>query len=479
MVSHQLVSGDPQDGSTVGFELEKRTYRVADLSEVGLGYDAAVGTRKAETEFKRSVFEMVTGVLRPDSLWDTARSMRRVGSEIAASQHCLPLDSSLPLNIMGVNAISPEQRYSLQSHRARGLGDPSPTGMHIHINVHDLDRRVEVRDRLSAYEHVLIAITGASPFDGGVFRRVASMRTEYFGMLPTVFDPDWTGSYAAHLGLLKKHLQVADYWGRYAEPDVYRFAHPRTRVSTDGKPTVEIRTPEMPLTLDDLMLTLYVSIGLTNRIIADIELGLPAVARRDVGIEHPVMRKHASIFGLGHTLHHPESGRLKPAWNVVDDLAQYIEPGLFRYDPSGVANAHVRRLLAGLRRHGTGAQRLVKLHDSIYQARLDRGLPVVDYQRWLAGAVPMSRGTARDLVANVMLLNLFGDLTGSDAGEVARMAYGFAGNGGDAFEVATAKLLERHGHRLERGFSFLRNDQNIPWASRGMATGNAEEFFAP
>jgi gamma-glutamyl:cysteine ligase YbdK (ATP-grasp superfamily) len=472
-VNHQNEPqiGDPMDGSTVGFELEKRTYRVADLVEVGRGYDAALQTQLAETEFKRSVFEVITGILQPNQVWDAARSFRRLGAEVAASQGCLPLDSSLPLNIVGGNAISPEPRYVLQDELARGFGDPSPTGLHVHINVHDVDKRVEVRDRLSAYEHVLIALSGASPFELGIFRRVAAMRVERFNMLPTVFDPEWTGSYAAHLAHLRKHLQITDYWGRYPEPDVYRFAHPRTRVSTDGKPTVEIRVLECPLTLDDLMLSLYVSIGLTNRIILDVEQGLPPFARRDVHVEHPAMRKHATIFGLGSTLHDPETGRLLPAWSVIDNLARYIEPGLLRYDPSGIAGSHVRRLLAGLKRHGSAAQRLVRTHDAVYQARLDKGLPVADYRKWASGGVPMSRGTARDLVANVMLLNLYGDLTGSDAREVALMAHGFAlgpNDGGDAFERTTAMLLDRHGDRLLRGAAEPREDAGIPWVSRDL-----------
>jgi hypothetical protein len=307
------------------------------------------------------------------------------------------------------------------------------------------------------------------------------MRVERFGMLPTVFDPDWSGSYEAHLAQLRQHLEVTDYWGRYPEPEVYRFAHPRTRVSTDGKPTVEIRVLECPLTLDDLMLSLYVSIGLTNRIILDVEHGLPPFARRNVHIEHPAMRKHASIFGLTHTLHDPETGKLLPAWNVIDNLARYIEPGLHRYDPTGVANSHVRRLLAGLKRHGTGAQRLVRLHDAIYQGRIDKGLPVADYNKWRAGAVPMSRGTARDLVANVMLMNLFGDLTGSDARTVALMAHGFAMDleaGGDIFERATATLLDRHGDRLLRGTSVPREDIGVAWASHASPFDTAGFFPA-
>jgi gamma-glutamyl:cysteine ligase YbdK (ATP-grasp superfamily) len=469
--------GVPMDGSTVGFELEKRTYRVSDLVEVGRGYDAAIATKLAETEFKRSVFEVITGVLRSNEVWDAARSFRLLGAEVAGSQACLPLDSSLPLNMVGGNSISPEPRYALQDQQARGFGDPSPTGLHVHINVHDVNKRVEVRDRLSTYEHLLIALSGASPFEMGVYRRVAAMRVERFNMLPTVFDPEWTGSYDRHLAHLRKHLEITDYWGRYTEPDVYRFAHPRTRVSTDGKPTVEIRVLECPLTLDDLMLSLYVSVGLTNRILLDVEEGLPPFARRDVHIEHPAMRKHASIFGMTHTLHDPETGKLLPAWTVIDNVIRYIEPGLHRYDPTGVATSHVRRLLAGLKRHGTGAQRLVSLHDAVYQGRMDSGLPVADYRKWAAGAVPMSRGTARDLVANVMLMNLFGDLAGSDAREVAKMATGFAdgfGAGADAFERTTATLFQRHGDRLTRGCSVPRDTTGIAWASHAAPVDPAE-----
>jgi gamma-glutamyl:cysteine ligase YbdK (ATP-grasp superfamily) len=476
---YEPALGVPADGTTVGFEFEKRTYRIADLVEIGRGYDAAIETKLAEAECKRSVFEVITGILRSNELWDTARNLRRLGPEIASTQGCLPLDSSLPLNIVGLNPISPEPRYLLRDQLTRGFGDASPTGLHVHVNVHDLDKRVEVRDRLSTYEHLLLAVSGASPFELGVFLRVASMRVERFNMLPTVFDPEWTGTYKAHLAHLRKHLEISDYWGRYSEPEVYRSVHPWTRVSTDHKATVEMRILECPLTLDDLMLSLYLSIGLANRVILDVEQGLPPAARRDVHVEHPAMRKHSSIFGLSHTLHDPETGKLLPAWTVIDNFARYIEPGLHRYDPSGVANSHVRRLLAGLKRHGTGAQRLVRLHDAVYQGRLDQGLPVADYGKWSIGAVPMSRGTARDLVANVMLMNLFGDLTGSDAREVALMAHGFASHdAGDIFERTTAVLLDRHGDRLARGMSIPRHDLGIAWASHASQVDAAGYFPA-
>ena len=62
-------------------------------------------------------------------------------------------------------------------------------GCHVHVGVPDLETAVAVMDRARPYLPVLLAMTGSSPFHGGIDTGYESYRTVWWSRWPVLASP--------------------------------------------------------------------------------------------------------------------------------------------------------------------------------------------------------------------------------------------------------------------------------------------------
>ena len=106
---------------------------------------------------------------------------------LAASTH--------PFDGWRQQALSPAPRYEAMVQRWGGLAlQQDICGCHVHVGVPDLDTAVAVMDRARPYLHLLLAMTGSSPFHGGIDTGYDSYRTLWWARWPNTGVPEYLGS---------------------------------------------------------------------------------------------------------------------------------------------------------------------------------------------------------------------------------------------------------------------------------------------
>ena len=156
-------------------------------------------------------------------------------------------------------------------------------------------------------------------------------------------------------------------------------------------PTVEIRVADVCTDVADAVLLAATGPGLVETAAADWRAGEQVPAIRPELLRAANWR--AARWGLTHTLVDPRTGRLQPAWSVIAELFELIEPALR-------ASGDRELVLAGLdrlRRLGGGAQRQRAVAGAEHDLRavlldaIERTL-----RRWLLGRAETGRPGHRD-----------------------------------------------------------------------------------
>lgn len=116
-------------------------------------------------------------------------------------------------------------------------------------------------------------------------------------------------------------------------------------------PTVEVRIGDVCPSVDDAVLVAALVRALVATAMADVAAGRPPVnTAHHLLVAAHWRAAHDGLEGEGVDL---ANGELCPAWELVDRLVERVRPALEAHDDL----AEVTDLLAGLRRHGTGAAR--------------------------------------------------------------------------------------------------------------------------
>jgi len=119
-------------------------------------------------------------------------------------------------------------------------------GCHVHVGVPDLDTAVAVMDRARPYLPVLLALTGSSPFHGGVDTGYESFRTVWWSRWPITGTPE-------HLGSAGAFRDVVD--GLVAAGVIADASHLYWDVRPSWHlPTLEFRLADVCTDLDDVVL---------------------------------------------------------------------------------------------------------------------------------------------------------------------------------------------------------------------------------
>ncbi len=223
------------------------------------------------------------------------------------------------------------------------VNDYQVCGCHVHVGVPDRETAVSVVNRVRPWLPTLLALSANSPFFHGIDRGYASWRM----MEQTRFPASWmpprfadAASYDAEVKRLVSYGALVDdrmsFWLMRPSPWL---------------PTVEFRVADAVATVDDAVLQAALGRALVRRALADLEAGLPEPELDDRAAAAAVWA--AARYGLDGDGVDPLTRTRTPAGELVDALLRHVEPAL---EETGDTET-VRRLLASVRRDGTGADR--------------------------------------------------------------------------------------------------------------------------
>lgn len=341
-------------------------------------------------------------------------------------------------------SISKGERYEYFGRTSGRIQNEAASGMHVHVGVEDLDRRVQVAGRAAPYLPLLVAVTAASPVINGYNTLEQNARITNFSALPSRVELPPLNSWSEfqnEMAEVMRMLQVDD------PTKVHSFIRVVQKF-----PTVEFRMFDNPLTVDDWVFNAYLAAGLVSDIVDEVdnarspEASVPSYAL--------MVMKKAALHGLNGELFDPVLQAYRPSIDVVTETLfsrvqrglarieqiQDIEPGLVVGEFKALANA----VLEG----GTGATRVLKLVEVI-----GADSSQTDMARWRTGQDRLDHQSLQALVANLIWMNNFGSLLPIDHARDERLLNDLdLGNkspsGTSAHTAAEARLLLEKVHQI-------------------------------
>ena len=198
-------------GATIGVEEE---FHLVDPGSLALAPSPALAEAALRGDFGSRIhaeitttqLETVTGICR--TLADvraevTGARLEAVAAAESAGVAILPA-STHPFGTWQQQQITHDARYEAMVERWAALAlQQDICGCHVHVGVPDLDTAVAVMDRARPYLPVLLAMTGSSPFHGGIDTGYESYRTVWWSRWPVTGIPE-------HFGSGDRYLEVVE-----------------------------------------------------------------------------------------------------------------------------------------------------------------------------------------------------------------------------------------------------------------------------
>ncbi len=304
---------------------------------------AAQGDEGAlEGEFQQEQLETHTAPVHlMADLEDQVRHWRREADAAARQAHCRVAALASPPLPTGPTPAAGERYQRIRERYQLVAREQLSCGLHIHVSIESDEEAVGVLDRIRSWLPVLLALSANSPFTDGEDSGFQSWRSQVMRAWPSSGPTPLTGSARAY------HQLVRDMTASTVLLDegmVYFDARLSQRY-----PTVEIRSPDVCLRVDDTVVLAALARGLVETAAAEWAAGHPApeVSTIMVGLAS----FQASRHGMTGDLLDPLTFRPRSAWEVVDALLEWIRPAL-------QANGDWPRVEAGLERiraEGSGA----------------------------------------------------------------------------------------------------------------------------
>jgi glutamate---cysteine ligase / carboxylate-amine ligase len=221
-------------------------------------------------------------------------------------------------------------------------------GCHVHVSVADDDEGVAVLNRIRSWLPVLTALTANSPFWQGADSGYASFRSQAWHRWPSA-GPNELFADAADYHRLIDDVLATD---TVLDAGMVYFD---ARLS-DKWPTVEIRTADVALRVEDAVTLAGLVRGLVETAARDARAGSPPPA-----VPAAVLRVagwRAGRSGVTGDLVHPLTGLPARAAHVFGALLDHVRPALADAGDEQRVTEGVREVL----RRGTGADLQRRLH---------------------------------------------------------------------------------------------------------------------
>lgn len=200
------------------------------------------------SEMLQSQLELVTPVLADGAAARAALGGGRAAVARAAAEHgILPVAASThPLALWREQVHTDSARYTGMMDDLKMLGNRNLVcGMHVHVRVPDLERRVELMRRLTPFLPLFLALSASSPFWQGHRTGLMAYRLAAYDELPRTGLPPMLGDTAeweAYVALLQKAgvIKDASYLWFAVRPSLQH-------------PTLELRISDCCTRLDDAL----------------------------------------------------------------------------------------------------------------------------------------------------------------------------------------------------------------------------------
>jgi carboxylate-amine ligase len=275
-----------------------------------------------------------------ETIADMERQLRRARTAIAqqAAAEGVILGPVGTPYADGDAQISPSGRYrTIAKWLADISGGHHVCGLHIHVEIDDVEARVQALNRLRPWLPVLLSMAGNSPFWHSrvtgfqSWRSILMRRLPTMGCPPAFRDHDHYESHRDHL------IRVG------AAPDAASLSW--TARLSERYPTVELRVFDAQLDVQDTLLLATVARAL-------LRTDLPLAVQLDTDLIDAMLWM-AAREGLNTAVIDPTSGQASTARLLVQALLVLLEPALTETgDFEFVQDAFGR-----LRTEGTGADR--------------------------------------------------------------------------------------------------------------------------
>jgi carboxylate-amine ligase len=216
-------------------------------------------------------------------------------------------------------------------------------GCHVHVAVASLEEAVGILDRIRTWLPPLLALSANSPFWQGAETDYAAYRAQVMRRWPASGPLDVLGSAEGYRALVESMIATGVLLD---EGMVYFDARPSV-----ANPTVEIRVPDVCLSVGDTVLVAALCRGLVETAAREWAAGVPAEAVPTELVRLATWQ--AARWGLGGDLLDPTTSLRRPARDVVATLVGHIRPALRAAGDEGLVDERVDRVFA----RGTGAAR--------------------------------------------------------------------------------------------------------------------------
>jgi YbdK family carboxylate-amine ligase len=338
-------------GTTLGVEeeyhlVDPETFALArrpELSMAAVRHD--LGSR-IRAEITTTQLEVATGICR--TLAEVRAELTAARGEAVAAAGsagaAVLAASTHPFGSWAEQQITSAPRYEAMVQRWAALAvQQDICGCHVHVGVPDLETAVAVMDRARAYLPLLLAMTGSSPFHGGLDTGYESYRTLWWSRWPNTGIPEHLGSADGYRAVVED-LVVSGVVGDAS--NLYWDLRPSSHL-----PTLEFRLADVCTDLDAAVLHAALARSLV-RVLAD-------RARRDVPFPQVrsellrAARWRAARHGLTGELFDPALGVLVDAGDAVTGLLDELAEDLRERGEED----EVRELVRALFARGTSAAR--------------------------------------------------------------------------------------------------------------------------
>jgi carboxylate-amine ligase len=191
-------------------------------------------------------------------------------------------------------------------------------GCHVHVSVDGDEEGVAVLNRIRAWLPVLTALTANSPFWDGEDTGYASFRSQAWHRWPSAGPNDLFADAAEY------HRVIDDVLATDTVLDT-GMVYFDARLS-DKWPTVEVRTADVALRVEDAVTLAGLVRGLVETAAREAREGIPAPDVRSEVLRVAAWR--AGRSGLTGALVHPLTGRPAPAADVLGAVVDHVRPAL-------------------------------------------------------------------------------------------------------------------------------------------------------
>ncbi|WP_067500841.1 glutamate--cysteine ligase [Actinoplanes sp. TFC3] len=303
---------------------------------------------QSRLEFRHSMLEMVTPVC--SGLAELRREldlMRSAAADAAA-------EAGVLLVAVGATPLAEPVREPADDPRFRAITrhygpiayDAAVCGCHVHVGVPDPETAILVSTRLRPWLPLIQAIAANSPLYQGVDTGHASWRSLQLKRWPALGPTPAFESFADYEQTIRTLVAAS---AMLDDSMILWYARPSA-----AYPTIEIRVADVCATPADTVLIA----GLIRALVTVLQSTPgPLGPASDTVLE--AAHWNAAHAGLEGTLLDVRTGQPRPAWELVDELVEFVTPTLTAFGDLEVITAELDRVRA----EGTGAARQRRLLD--------------------------------------------------------------------------------------------------------------------